>query len=133
MSSSRASRRCSIWNCSRKRVICWRRVEPRSAPHTTRTCRPAGISTVGHKPGNLDHALELMQKAINLDPHFGLAYAGFGRAKWRKFTVTRDPKLLEDAQDLAQHAIGIDKRVALADVTLGIVYKETGRYADSIR
>lgn len=85
------------------------------------------------KPGNLDQALTLMQRATMLDPHFGLAYAGLAWAKWRKFTFTHDAKLLEEAQDLALHAISIDQRVALAHVMLGLVQKETGRVPEAIR
>jgi len=85
------------------------------------------------KPGNLDRALELLKTAVNRDPHYSLGYAALSQANWLKYSVTREPKWLEEAQDLGLHAIELDKQAPSPHVNLGKVYVYTGKYPDAIR
>jgi eukaryotic-like serine/threonine-protein kinase len=85
------------------------------------------------KPGNLDRAMELLKAAVNRDPHYALGYAALSQANSLKYGVTREPKWLEEAQDLGLHAIELDKQVPAAHVNLGKVYAYTGKYPDAIR
>jgi eukaryotic-like serine/threonine-protein kinase len=53
----------------------------------------------------LDSAIDKYQKALELDPHFSLAYAKLAIAYIRKFQVTRDKAALELAAKNAQFAL----------------------------
>jgi serine/threonine-protein kinase len=85
------------------------------------------------KPGNLDRALDLLTKAGAKDPRYALAFAALSEVNWRKYTVTRDQKWLEEAQDLGLRAIELDNQVPSAHANLGKVYASTGRYPEAIR
>jgi serine/threonine-protein kinase len=85
------------------------------------------------KPGNLDHAMELLKTAVNRDPHYALGYAALSQANWLKFGSTRETKWLGEAQDLGQHAIELDNQVPAAHVNLGKVFVYTSKYPDAIR
>jgi serine/threonine protein kinase/Tfp pilus assembly protein PilF len=85
------------------------------------------------KPGNLERAMELLKTAVNRDPHYALGYAALSQANWLEYSLTRETKLLEEAQDLGLHAIELDKDVPVAHVNLGKVYVYTGKYPDAIR
>jgi len=85
------------------------------------------------KPGNLDRALDFLKIAVNRDPHYALGYAALSHANWLKYSMTRETKWLEEAQDLGLHAIELDSRVPAAHVNLGKVYLSTGKYPEAIR
>jgi eukaryotic-like serine/threonine-protein kinase len=85
------------------------------------------------KPGNLDRAIDLLTKAVGKDPHYALAFAALSESKWWKYRTDRNPKWLEEAQELGLRAIELDPQVPSAHTDLARAYAYTGRYDDAIR
>jgi len=81
----------------------------------------------------LNSAISLFKQAIEQDPHYALAYAGLGKAYWRKYNLIKDSDLLEKAQSLCNRAIEINDRLAPVHVTLAYIYREKGQYEDTIK
>ena len=77
---------------------------------------------------NVDKAIPLLQKAVQEDPRYALAHAGLGEAFWRKFQSTKDKKWAESAEASCLRAVELDTRLSNVHTTLGMVYRETGRY-----
>ncbi len=77
---------------------------------------------------NVDKAIPLLQKAIQEDPGYALAHAGLGEAFWRKFRNTKERKWAESAEASCLRAVQLDTRLPNVHVTLGMVYRETGRH-----
>lgn len=83
--------------------------------------------------GTLDTAMNLFQKAIDLDPAYALAHAGLAEAYWGKYTRTKDTTWIEKAESSCDRAIQINDQLAPVHVTLGIISKGTGRYEEAIQ
>ncbi|MFQ6081841.1 MAG: protein kinase [Candidatus Aminicenantia bacterium] len=85
------------------------------------------------KEENLDTAISLFKRAIDKDSSYALAYAGLGEAYWRKYKLTKDPNWVKIAQSYCNRAIQLSESLAPVHVTLGIIYRDTGRYEDAIK
>ena len=68
---------------------------------------------------NLENALSLLQKALEQDPGYALAYAALGEAYWRLYELQKRPELVTLAQDNCRKAIGLNDLLAPVHVTLG--------------
>ena len=77
---------------------------------------------------NLDAAISLFRLAVEEDTTYALAYAGLGEAFLRKYQATNDPAFIAAAVRNGEHAVTLDDELAPAQVTLGMIYFETGRY-----
>jgi serine/threonine protein kinase/tetratricopeptide (TPR) repeat protein len=80
------------------------------------------------KPGNLDHAIESLEEAVNVDPRFALAYAQLGEAYRLKYQLDKNPKWLDQALMNCQKATQLDSRVMVAYVTLGRIHEMSGKH-----
>jgi eukaryotic-like serine/threonine-protein kinase len=80
-----------------------------------------------YKPHNIDNAIPLFQKTITEDPKFALAYAGLGRAYFLQYRDTRNSSLIATVQSACEQALTVDRDLASAHVTLGMLYTETSR------
>jgi len=85
------------------------------------------------KKGNIDTAINLFNKAIEQDSSYALAHAGLGEAFWKKYKLTKNSSWIKKAQSYCIQAIQMDDSLAPAHVTLGITYKDTGKYDDAIK
>jgi serine/threonine protein kinase/Tfp pilus assembly protein PilF len=81
---------------------------------------------------NVDRAIPLLQKAVQEDPRYALAHAGLGEAFWRKFQSTKEKKWAESAEANCLRAVQLDTRLSNVHVTLGMVYRETGRHEEAL-
>ncbi len=81
---------------------------------------------------NVDKAIPLLEKAIQEDPRYALAHAGLGEAFWRKFRDTKGKKWAENAESSCLRAVQLDGRLPNVHVTLGMVFRETGRYEEAL-
>ena len=75
----------------------------------------------------LEQAMEFYRKAIELDPDYGLAYAGLAEAQILKATWTEgsDPnEVYPEARKMAEQALEIDPTLAPAHTVLGAVAHE---------
>jgi eukaryotic-like serine/threonine-protein kinase len=83
------------------------------------------------KTGNLDNAIVMSQEALKVDPNFGAAKAGLGESYWRKYALTKDQHLTEQAKEECNSAIKLGNAGAAGHICLGLVYGGTGRYGES--
>ncbi len=73
----------------------------------------------------------LMQKAVEVDSGFALAYAGLGDAYLRLYSKTKDISLVEKAKLNCLKADSLNKNLAQVHITLGKLYTETGKYEEA--
>jgi eukaryotic-like serine/threonine-protein kinase len=89
-----------------------------------------------HYPATLedaDRAIALLQKAIEKDTSFGLAYASLAYAYANKFHLTHDPQWIEKAKSLSQHALSLNDNLATAHLAFGLIQQDTGDQDTAIR
>ena len=80
------------------------------------------------KPENVESAISVFRQASALDPNYALAYAGLGRAYWRKYELSRDAQWVNESRDACEQALRLDSKLAAAHVCLGTLYAGTGSY-----
>jgi serine/threonine protein kinase/Flp pilus assembly protein TadD/TolB-like protein len=85
------------------------------------------------RPGNIDLAIGLFERALALDPSYARGHAALGEAYWEKYAFTYDARWIEKATASVLRALDLDPELAEARVTLGRVYRGTGRYEDAVR
>jgi serine/threonine-protein kinase len=85
------------------------------------------------RSGRLDVAINLFQRATRVDPSYALAYAGLGEAYWRRYETTKDHQWVDSAVSACTRAVKLNDQLAPIYVTLGMVYRGTGKYADAIQ
>ena len=83
------------------------------------------------KADNLENATLMSREALKLDDHFGAARASLGEAYWRKYDLTKDQRLTEQARQECESAITLGNAGAAGHICLGLVYGGTGRYGES--
>jgi len=83
--------------------------------------------------GNVDHAIESLTKATQLDPHYALAFAALGRAHWLKARDYSDSHEKELALTAIHQSMSIVPDLAEAHVQLGEVYAETGHIPEAVK
>lgn len=77
-------------------------------------------------PEDVDRAIALLEKAVEKDPNFALAYANLAFAYASKFRGTHDLKWLDKAKATCNRALSLNDKLAAAHLTLGIIHEETG-------
>lgn len=82
------------------------------------------------KPGNVDAAIDLFNRAIALDPRYALAYAGLGTAFWRKYDTSHDPVWVQQARSSCAQAVSLDPEAAASHICLGTVALGTGAFEE---
>jgi serine/threonine-protein kinase len=92
-----------------------------------------GYMELNGKEKNLETAINLFKQAIDQDLHFALAYAGLGKAYWRKYRLTKDSELLEKARSSCSRAVEISDNLASVHAMLGTIYEEAGKKEDAIQ
>ncbi len=79
-------------------------------------------------------ARKLFDQAIDLDPKFAAAYAEKSLTYFSGFIMpmTRDPKVLEAAVEMAERAVTLDESLPLAQARLGWAYFANQRHEEAI-
>jgi len=81
------------------------------------------------KRKNVSDAIGLLSDVLKLDPDFGLAQAGMGRAYFLQYRVSREAGLLDKARAACNRAIQIDPSLAPPWVTLARIDAMAGNAA----
>jgi len=76
---------------------------------------------------DVDHAIDLFNKAVAKDPQYALAYAGLGTAYATKYSLTKDPQWIADATRNAGMGVQLNGRLIPVRVALARVYQLTGQ------
>lgn len=84
------------------------------------------------QPGNVEAAVEALQKAISADPAYAPAHAALGDAYWQRFNSTHEKEWADKALESARRAVELNPRLAVARVTLGNIFRRTGQYEEAI-
>ena len=82
--------------------------------------------------GNLDAALGQLNRAIELDPSYALAWAGLSEACQDRYHLTSDPKWLDTARGNAAHAISLNANLPAAHINAGDAALLMGRANEAV-
>jgi serine/threonine protein kinase/Flp pilus assembly protein TadD len=75
---------------------------------------------------NVDRAIILLRKAIDLDPHFAIAYADLGSAYVLKFRDTKEIKWLTQATQMSSQALALNDGLAAAHLAQAMTLQDSG-------
>ncbi len=80
-----------------------------------------------YRVGAVEQAVSVLEKDVQQEPKFAPAWAGLGRAYWRRYQNTRDSNDLSMAKDASSKALELEDNLVAAHITLGLIYTEGGR------
>ncbi len=81
----------------------------------------------------INAAISLFRRALEIDPDYALALAALGDAHLYLFRSTQDVKWIEPAIEYSRKAALMDDRLSPVHTTLGLLYIETGDYEKAHR
>jgi len=84
---------------------------------------------------NIDFAMRMFEKALEIDPDFALAYAGLGDGYVTKYMAYFDKSLawLDEAERTCKRALHLDSSLPEAHRALGRVYQFRKKYSEAER
>jgi serine/threonine-protein kinase len=85
------------------------------------------------KPENIQAAIQVFNRALQLDPGYALAYAGRGDAHWQMYLNTADPRWIAETKQDCSRALELSPRLSAAHVCFGQLYKGTGSYQEAAK
>ncbi len=80
---------------------------------------------------SLERAVDLFNRAIDLDPRYAAAHAGLGMARLRLYRLTRRSQDLDLAAASIQRALALDDTRPASWVALGMLRSQQGRAAEA--
>lgn len=81
---------------------------------------------------NVSAAVQLFEKAVQLDPNFALAHAALGEACWRRYEKTHDSTWVRRSITSCDHALVLDPSQSRVHISLAITYFGTGKIDEAI-
>jgi len=84
------------------------------------------------KPENIERAIAVFSRALEIDPHDALAQAGLGEAYWRKYETSKDPALVEKGRQACDEAMKLNPKFAEPHVCMGTLLNGTGQYERAV-
>jgi serine/threonine protein kinase len=75
---------------------------------------------------NLDTAIKLLERAVQLDPQSAPSYAALAEAYTTKNTANPDPQWMKLASEYANKAVSLDSYLAAGHLSLGLVKMSAG-------
>ena len=83
------------------------------------------------RPEHITEAITVLNRALELDPNYGRAFAARGQAYWRNYQQTKQNKWIDDAKNDCNKAVNLGNAGAEGHLCLGMVANGTGRYQDA--
>jgi serine/threonine-protein kinase len=80
---------------------------------------------------NVANALQVLNRAIEVDPNYGKAYAARGEAYWRDYQATKQAKWVNQASEDCYRAVSLGNAGADGHLCLGLVAAGTGKYEEA--
>lgn len=74
----------------------------------------------------LDAAIDKYKEAVELDPHYALAFARLGIAYGRLYAIRRDPGALELARGNCERALALDPNLVDGHLSMALLLEQTG-------
>jgi serine/threonine-protein kinase len=81
---------------------------------------------------NVENAITMNKEALKLDPNFGTAKASLGEAYWRKYSLTKDKRLTEQAKAECEGAVTLGSAGAAGHDCLGLIDAGTGKNREAV-
>jgi eukaryotic-like serine/threonine-protein kinase len=78
------------------------------------------------RPNNIDNAIKLLQRAIELDPQSAASFAALSEAYYEKNRQNADPQWMKLANEYATKALSLDSYLAAAHDSMGLVKFQSG-------
>jgi len=78
------------------------------------------------REGNVDNAIKLAERAVQLDPQSAASYSALGEAYYLKNRANPDPQWMKLASENANKAVALDNYLAAGHISLGLVKMESG-------
>jgi serine/threonine protein kinase/tetratricopeptide (TPR) repeat protein len=79
-------------------------------------------------PEHVADAIAVLNRALELDPKYGRAFAARGEAYWRNYGVTKQSKWIDDAKSDCNKAVSLGNAGSEGHLCLGLVAAGTGQY-----
>ena len=79
-------------------------------------------------PNAIPDALDVLNRALQLDPGFGKAFAERGRAYWLDYTLTKQTPWVSKARDDCGKAVSLGNAGADGHMCIGMIDAGTGQY-----
>jgi len=86
----------------------------------------------GHSSDAYRDAVDLFEKAIDIDPKFALAYTGLADASIQMWAETKESVWAQKATTAAQHAKELSSDLLEVHISLGRVYLDTGQNSEAV-
>jgi serine/threonine protein kinase/tetratricopeptide (TPR) repeat protein/TolB-like protein len=83
-------------------------------------------------PENTENAIAAFDRALKIDPSYGLAEAGLGEAYWQKYDLTQDQQWTRPAQASCAKAVDLGNAGSEGHVCLGLLDNGTGQYEQAV-
>jgi eukaryotic-like serine/threonine-protein kinase len=83
------------------------------------------------RKGHVDGAIQLLGRAVQLDPSSAASYAALSEAYYQKNRRNPDPQWMKLASEAAKKAVSLDNYLASSHVSLGMVKLESGDSANA--
>jgi eukaryotic-like serine/threonine-protein kinase len=83
------------------------------------------------REGNVDNAIKLAERAVQLDPQSAASYAALGEAYYLKNRANPDPQWMKLASENANKAVALDNYLAAGHISLGAAQMASGNFADA--
>ncbi len=80
---------------------------------------------------DMKKTIHLLEKAVEADSGFALAYAGLGEAYLRLYSKTKEISLVDRAKESCLKADSLNNNLAQVHITLGKLNTETGKYNEA--
>jgi serine/threonine protein kinase/tetratricopeptide (TPR) repeat protein len=84
-------------------------------------------------PEDMDHAIDLLHRAIEKDPGFALAQANLAFAYEWKYRATKEAKWLDQARQVCAQAMSLNDKLSPIHLTLGLIREDLGDLDGSIK
>jgi serine/threonine protein kinase/tetratricopeptide (TPR) repeat protein len=78
------------------------------------------------REGNIDNAIKVAERAVQLDPQSAASYAALGEAYYLKNRSNPDSQWMKLASEYANKAVALDNYLAAGHISLGLVKMESG-------
>ncbi len=85
------------------------------------------------KLDNIDAAIDLFKRAIQIDTDYALAYAGLAEAYHCKYNADKDDQWAQNAINYCGIALERDNRLACVYITLGKIHNARRQYTEAVQ
>jgi serine/threonine-protein kinase len=83
------------------------------------------------RPGSIDNAVAVLNRALALDPNYGRAFAERGKAWWFNYTTSKQSVWIGKARADCAKAVSLGNAGADGHMCMGLVDAGTGHYEDA--